>query len=234
MSIPEINNLIRSKQPRPTRKTTTTPHLRIIPLGGMEEVGRNMTVFEYDKDIIILDMGIQFPEEDMPGIDYIIPSISYLKGKEKNIRAVIFTHGHLDHIGAAPLLLPKLGYPPIVGRDLTIAMIKKRLEDFEKGSAKRLDVIQVKSVNDRFNFGKFRVGFFDVEHSIVDAVGVIIGTPQGTIIHPGDWTMEKNPANGHPLTYHHLAQLPRPKILMLESLGSTETSANMTSEKEMY
>ncbi|MEK7173258.1 MAG: MBL fold metallo-hydrolase, partial [Patescibacteria group bacterium] len=158
MSIPEINNLIRSKQPRPTRKTTTTPHLRIIPLGGMEEVGRNMTVFEYDKDIVILDMGIQFPEEDMPGIDYIIPSISYLKGKEKNIRAVIFTHGHLDHIGAAPLLLPKLGYPPIVGRDLTIAMIKKRLEDFEKGSAKRLDVIQVKSVNDRFNFGKFRVG----------------------------------------------------------------------------
>ncbi|MCX6789099.1 MAG: ribonuclease J [Candidatus Gribaldobacteria bacterium] len=235
MSIPaETNNLARPKQTRPTKKTTTTPHLRIIPLGGMEEVGRNMTVFEYDKDIVILDMGIQFPEEDMPGIDYIIPSISYLKGKEKNIRAVIFTHGHLDHIGAAPLLLPKLGYPPIVGRDLTIAMIKKRMEDFEKNSAKRLDVIQVKSVDDRFNFGKFRVGFFDVEHSIVDAVGVIIGTPQGTIIHPGDWTMEKNPMSGHPLTYNHLANLPQPKILMLESLGSTETSADMTSEKEMY
>jgi len=228
-----INQIIQPKTSKP-KTAAKTPNLRIIPLGGMEEVGRNMTVFEYDKDIIILDMGIQFPEEDMPGIDYIIPSISYLKGKEKNIRAVIFTHGHLDHIGAAPLLLPKLGYPPIVGRDLTIAMIKKRLEDFEKNSAKRLDVIQVKSVDDRFNFGKFRVGFFDVEHSIVDAVGVIIGTPQGTIIHPGDWTMEKDPASGRPLTYHHLAQLPRPKILMLESLGATETSANMTSEKEMY
>jgi len=235
MSIPtETNNLIRPKQTRPTRKTTAAPHLRIIPLGGMEEVGRNMAVFEYDKDIVILDMGIQFPEEDMPGIDYIIPSISYLKGKEKNIRAVIFSHGHLDHIGAAPLLLPKLGYPPIVGRDLTIAMIKKRMEDFEKGSAKRLDVIKISSVEDRFNFGKFRVGFFNVEHSIIDAVGVIINTPQGTIIHPGDWTMEKNPINGQPLTYHHLSKLPRPKILMLESLGATNTSPEMVSEKEMH
>jgi len=235
MSIPtETNNLTRPKQPRTTRKTTATPHLRIIPLGGMEEVGRNMTVFEYEKDIVILDMGIQFPEEDMPGIDYIIPSISYLKGKEKNIRAVIFTHGHLDHIGATPLLLPKLGFPPVMGRDLTIAMIKKRMEDFERNSAKRLDIIKINSVNDRFNLGNFRIGFFNVEHSIVDAVGVIIGTPQGTIIHPGDWTMEKDPTSGHPLTYNHLANLPRPKILMLESLGATNTSPEMVSEKKMY
>ncbi|OHA62167.1 MAG: hypothetical protein A2117_02150 [Candidatus Wildermuthbacteria bacterium GWA2_46_15] len=208
--------------------------LRIIPLGGQEEVGRNMTVFEYEKDIVILDMGIQFPEEDMLGIDYIIPSVSYLKGKEKNIRAVIFSHGHLDHIGAAPLLLPKLGYPPVVGRDLTIAMIKKRMEDFEKNSAKRLNVIRINSVNDRFNFGKFRIGFFEIEHSIMDAIGVIINTPPGTIIHPGDWTMEKNPVNGEPLTYHHLAKLPKPKILMLESLGAINTSPKIISEKEMY
>ncbi|PIU15217.1 ribonuclease J [bacterium (Candidatus Gribaldobacteria) CG08_land_8_20_14_0_20_39_15] len=224
-------------QTKPTIKRTmrkAAPCLRIIPLGGMEEVGRNMTVFEYDKDIVILDMGIQFPEEDMPGIDYIIPSISYLKGKEKNIKAVIFSHGHLDHIGAAPLLLPKLGYPPVMGRDLTIAMIKKRMEDFERNSAKRLDIIKINSVNDRFNLGKFRIGFFNVEHSIVDAVGVIIGTPQGTIVHPGDWTMEKNPMSGQPLTYHHLSKLPRPKILMLESLGATNSSPEMVSEKKMY
>ena len=222
-------------KPMPKKSTRkTAPTLRIIPLGGMEEVGRNMTVFEYEKDIVILDMGIQFPEEDMPGIDYIIPSISYLKGKEKNIRAVIFSHGHLDHIGAAPLLLPKLGFPPVVGRDLTIAMIKKRMEDFEKNSAKRLDVIRINSVNDRFNFGKFRVGFFNVEHSIIDSVGVIINTPQGTVIHPGDWTMEKSPINAQTLTYHHLAELPRPKILMLESLGATNTSQKTVSEQEMH
>ncbi|MDD5738774.1 MAG: ribonuclease J [Candidatus Pacebacteria bacterium] len=226
----QANSLGQTQKPKIQRG----PTLKIIPLGGMEEVGRNMTVFEYEKDIVILDMGIQFPEEDMPGIDYIIPSISYLKGKEKNIRAVIFSHGHLDHIGAAPLLLPKLGYPPVVGRDLTIAMIKKRMEDFNKGSAKKLDVIKVNSVNDRFDFGKFRIGFFNVEHSIVDAVGVIIGTPQGTVIHPGDWTMEKDPINGQPLTYRHLANLPKPKILMLESLGATHNSPIMVSEKEMY
>ncbi|MCL5010622.1 MAG: ribonuclease J [Patescibacteria group bacterium] len=231
LSRPVAKRLVRGVTPR---LRGAAPRLRIVPLGGMEEVGRNMAVFEYDKDIVILDMGIQFPEEDMPGIDYIIPSISYLKGKEKNIRAVIFSHGHLDHIGAAPLLLPRLGYPPVVGRDLTIAMIKKRMEDFERDSSKRLDVIKINSVNDRFNLGKFRIGFFNVEHSIVDAVGVIISTPQGTVIHPGDWTMERDPVDGKPLTYHHLAKLPGPKILMLESLGATNTSPEMVSEKEMY
>ena len=89
--------------------------LRIIPLGGQEEVGRNMTVFEYQDSIVIIDMGIQFPEENMPGIDYIIPNIDYLKNKNKKIKAVVFTHGHLDHIGAAPILLEKLGYSLIVG-----------------------------------------------------------------------------------------------------------------------
>src|SRR4030042_6682306 len=118
---------------RPIRQRNTRQQsaLRIIPLGGMEEVGRNMTVFEYGDDIVILDMGIQFPEEDMPGIDYIIPNTNYLRGKEKNIRGVIFTHGHLDHIGAAPILLEKLNNPIIIGRPLTLAMIKTRVEDYK-------------------------------------------------------------------------------------------------------
>jgi len=221
---------------RPIRqkKTKQQPALRIIPLGGMEEVGRNMTVFEYGNDIVILDMGIQFPEEDMPGIDFIIPNISYLRGKEKNIRGVIFTHGHLDHIGAAPILLKKLGYPTIIGRDLTIALIEKRMEGYAKESIKRLKIIKVKSINDRFNLGKFRIGFFNVEHSIMDAVGVIINTPNGTVIHPGDWTMGKNPINQQVITYNHLSSLPAPKILMLESLGSLDTARELVSEKDMY
>ena len=118
-------------------------NLRITPIGGNEEVGRNMTMFEYDGDIIILDMGMMFPEEDMPGIDYIVPNTSYLKGKEKNVRGVIFSHGHLDHIGAAPILLKELGYPPIVGRDLTLALIKKKLEDFDKNSAQNLKIMRI-------------------------------------------------------------------------------------------
>jgi len=111
------------------KKYRDMENLRIIPLGGCEEVGRNMTVFEYKKDIVILDMGLQFPEEDMPGVDYVIPNIEYLKGKERNIEGVIFSHGHLDHIGAAPILLKKLGNPLIIGRPLTIEMIKHRQAD---------------------------------------------------------------------------------------------------------
>jgi len=209
-------------------------NLRITPLGGNEEVGRNMTMFEYGGDIIILDMGMMFPEEDMPGIDYIIPNISYLKGKEKNIRGVILSHGHLDHIGAAPILLKELGYPPIIGRDLTLALVKKKMEDYEKNSVSLLKTMRVNSVNDKIRLGKFSIEFFDVEHSVMDAVGVIIRTPDGTVIHPGDWTMDKHPTDHSVITYNHLAKLPSPRILMLESLGATDTRPVQKSEVEMY
>src|SRR3989344_190074 len=148
--------------------------LKIIPLGGMEEVGRNMTVFEYGEDIVILDMGLQFPEEDMPGIDYVIPNTEYLKGKEKNIKAVIFSHGHLDHIGAAAILLKKLNYPQVIGRPLTMEMIKHRMEDFEKGSSKKLQTTYIKSLDEKINLGNFNLSFFAIDHAIMDAVGVII------------------------------------------------------------
>ncbi len=225
-----ISHKIPSKQPASSKAGT----LRIIPLGGMEEVGRNMTIFEYEKDIVILDMGFQFPEEDMPGIDYIIPNISYLKGKEKNIRGVVFSHGHLDHIGAAPILLEELGYPPIIGRDLTLALIKRKTEDYKKGSTANLKTVKIKSVQDKIKLGKFNVGFFDIEHSIMDAVGVTINTPVGTVVHPGDWTMDKDPIDHKPISYSHLAKLPRPTILMLESLGSIEMGKDVPSEREMY
>ncbi|MDD2731006.1 MAG: ribonuclease J, partial [Candidatus Portnoybacteria bacterium] len=218
----------RAAAPKPAKT------LRIIPLGGMEEVGRNMTVFEYGSDIVILDMGIQFPEEDMPGIDYIIPNINYLRGKEKNIQAVIFSHGHLDHIGAAHILLEKLKYPTVIGRDLTLALVKKRMEDYREGSARRLKIRKIKSLNEKIKLGSFEIGFFEVEHSIMDAMGVILRTPAGTVIHPGDWTMDKDPASQRLLDYRHLAKLPPPKILMLESLGATDLRENLVSEKEMY
>jgi len=193
--------------------------LKICPLGGQEEVGRNCTVFEYDNDIIILDMGMQFADEDMPGIDYIIPNVAYLRGKEKNIRGVIFSHGHLDHIGAAPILLEQLGNPPIIGRKLTLAMIKHRQEDYKRGTTKNLKTITIDSLNQKISLGKFQISFFQVEHSIIDAVGVIIQTPHGTIIHPGDWMIETDPINGPVVGYEHLSRLPSPRILMLESLG---------------
>lgn len=205
------------------RVLTGEDSLKIYPLGGQEEVGRNCTVFEYGEDIIILDMGLQFSDEDMPGIDYIVPNVSSLRGKEKRIRGVIFSHGHLDHIGAAPILLEQLGNPPIVGRKLTLAMIRHRQEDYKKGSAKNLKAITIDSINQKINLGKFQISFFRVEHSIIDAVGVIIQTPHGTIIHPGDWMLEDDPEEGDPVSYEHLSQLPSPRILMLESLGVAYT-----------
>ncbi len=194
--------------------------LRIIPLGGQEEVGRNMAVFEYGDDIVIIDIGVQWPEEDMPGVDYIVPNISYLKGKEKRIRGVIFTHGHLDHIGGAPILLKQLGYPPIIGRDLTLALVKDKVEDHEKGAASRLKTIRIGKIEDRIRLGAFETRFFEVEHSIMDAIGVVLVTPAGSVIHMGDWTISHEPIEAKVLSYRHLADLPRPTILMLESLGA--------------
>lgn len=207
--------------------------LRIIPIGGCEEVGRNMNIFEYEDDIVIVDMGLQFPEEDMPGIDYIIPNISYLRGKEKNIRGVVFTHGHLDHIGAAPFLLDRLGYPPVIARDLTLALIKHKQEDYQKGTSKSLKLIRVNSLKDKMTLGQMKIGFFQVEHSIMDSMGVTIETPAGTVMHPGDWTMERDVNGKTNLRYDELAALPSPRVLMLESLGSLNKTRHGTYQ-EMY
>ena len=147
--LPHIGNKVGSQPTKVWHETNPAPKkvwhpdnsLKIIPLGGCEEVGRNMTCFEYGSDIVLLDMGLQFPEEDMPGIDYVIPNVEYLKGKEKNIRAVIFSHGHLDHIGAAPILLQQLGNPQIIGRPLTLEMVKHRVEDLYHGASKKLKTV---------------------------------------------------------------------------------------------
>ena len=225
------------KQPKQIRKPLGhTQHkaenlLKIIPLGGCEEVGRNMTVFEYGHDIVILDMGLQFPEEDMPGIDYLIPNTEYLKGKEKNIKAVIFSHGHLDHIGAAPILLKKLGYPQVIGRPLTLEMVKHRLEDLDRNSSKKLKTLYIKDLKEKVSLGNFTLAFFQIDHAIMDAVGVILETPAGTVIHPGDWTIEKNPIGRKELEYTHLQNLKKPTILMLESLGSINTKKQVTEEE---
>jgi len=211
----------------------TQNNLKIIPLGGCEEVGRNMTVFEYGIDIVILDMGIQFPEEDMHGINYVIPNIAYLKGKEKNIKAVIFSHGHMDHIGAANILLEKLGNPQIIGRPFTLEMIKYRMEDYSKGSSKKIRTIYVKNIKEEIKLGPFKLGFFPVDHTIMDAVGITLTTPAGTVIHPGDWMIEHGPIGRKKLKYNQLAKLNKPTILMLESIGATNSKKPVT-EKEMF
>lgn len=235
-----IHRTVLSRRPhlRPLGLKTASPNrggvLRIIPLGGQEEVGRNMTVFEFDDDIIVLDMGLQFPEEDMPGIDYIIPDVSYLRGKEKNIQGIILTHGHLDHIGASPHLLPRLGWPTVYASKLTITLLKKRLE--ESNLVQYLKTEEIQSVRDVLSFGKMRVSFFDVSHSIMDAIGVIIQTPSATVIHPGDWKYDLDPVRGPKTDFSHLAKWSTrtaPSILMMESIGSTK-EGHQLSEREIF
>ncbi len=208
--------------------------LKIYALGGLEEVGRNMTVFEYGNDIVIIDMGSQFPEEDMHGIDYIIPNIQSLKGKEKNIRAVILTHGHLDHIGAAVHLLPKLGNPLVVAAPMTVALVKRQIENYHEKFTPKIS--EVKNLNHPMFLGKFKVNFFAVSHSIKDAIGIVLETPTGIIIHPGDWRYDLDPVEGKPTDFTFLNRwnkFKKPTLLMMESLGSTKEGFQ-SSEKEVY
>lgn len=161
--------------------------LKIMVLGGNEEVGRNCTMLEYGNDVIIIDMGLQFPDEDMPGVDYIIPNIACLKGKEKNIRGVIITHAHYDHIGGIPHLMPRLGNPPLFATDLTSAIIKKRQEDHRDAPPLNLHTVSSK---DSLQLGSFRVEFFGVSHSIPTSMGIIVHTPAGIVVHTGDFKLD--------------------------------------------
>ncbi len=158
-------------------------NIRIIPLGGVEEIGKNMTVIEYKDDIVVIDMGFQFKDDDTPGVDYILPNTKYLEDRKDKIRGVIITHGHLDHIGGIPYIMDRIGNPPMYTRALTSIMIKKRQEEFQHLPA--LD-IRVVEKEDTILLGKMKVKFFSVTHTIPDSMGVIIDTPYGLLVTPGD------------------------------------------------
>lgn len=189
-------------------------NLRIIPLGGLEEIGRNMTVFEYGDDIIIVDCGLMFPEEEMMGIDYIIPNIDYLKNKKDKIRGIIITHGHFDHIGAIPHIVPEIGNPPIYATELTRGMILKRQEDYKDKAP--LNVKTVRKI-DRITLGAFKVEFFHVNHSIPDSVGLVIRTNVGTVIHTGDFKFDHSPVCDVPADISKIARLGSENVLALMS-----------------
>ncbi len=171
--------------------------LRLIPLGGLEEVGRNMSYLEYKDEIVIIDMGLQFPEEETPGIDFIIPNIASLEPKRKNIRAVVITHGHYDHIGAIPYLVGKLGNPTVYTAPLTKAIIEKRQEEFV--NAPKINAVVVKS-GQKVKVGEyFDLEFVSMEHTVPDSTGVVIKTPIGNIVNLGDFRInydEKGNAHG--------------------------------------
>lgn len=214
-----------------SKATLSRNVLRVIPLGGLEEVGANMMAYEYGEDIIIVDAGFAFPDETTPGIDYIIPETKYLEDRKKNIRAMFITHGHMDHIGAIPYLLAKLGDPPIYTMTLSAGMIKKRLEEFNLAGRVKLNAL---TVDDTVPVGNFQVKFFSVNHNIPDSVGLSINTPIGQIIHTGDWKFDHTPINERTTDFHKIATFGGNGVL---ALMSDSTNANKPgyclSEKEI-
>jgi len=208
-------------------------NLRIIPLGGLSEVGRNMMLLEYKNSILIIDMGFRMPEEDMPGIDYIVPNISYLQNIQKNILGIVFTHGHYDHIGAVPYLIGKVWRPTlrIFASPLTRGIILKRQEDFP--NLPKLDVEEVKN-GSKIQLGIFKIEFFRQNHNIPDNLGLFIETPVGNILHTSDFKFDPNPVNDLPTDFERLKAIGERKILLLmsDSTGAEEEGHSF-SEKEI-
>ncbi len=194
--------------------TASRQNLRIIPMGGVEEVGENMTVFEYGDDLVIIDMGFAFPDESMPGIDYIIPDTKWLEENKRRIRGVVITHGHLDHTGGIPYILPKLGDPPIYTMPLTAGFVKKRLEEFNMVHRAKINTLHI---DDVLTLGAFQFRFFRVNHSFPDGVGLAIKTPVGTVVYATDWKFDYTPVDGKPAEFDKIARIGGDGVLLLMS-----------------
>ena len=162
--------------------------VRIIPLGGVEEIGKNMTAIEIGEDIVIIDAGMHFSNESTPGVDYVIPNTTYLEERKDKIRALFITHGHLDHIGGVPLVLSRIGNPTVYSRNLSILMMRKRQAEFPHLPAMKENIVEKDSV---VTCGKIKVRFFGVTHTIPDSMGIIIETPHGSIVTPGDYKLDQ-------------------------------------------
>jgi ribonuclease J len=204
-------------------------NLRIIPLGGLGEVGRNMMVLEWGDEAIIVDIGLNFPEEKTPGVDYVIPNISYLEKSKKKILGVILTHGHYDHIGAIPYILDKIGNPPLFGSAMTLGITTKRQEEFPLKPKLRTNEIKE---GDRIELGPFTAEFFHQNHNVPDGHGVLIETPVGNIIHTSDFKFDLTPTNAPPTDFDRLHEIASRGILLLmsDSTGA-EAEGRSLSEK---
>jgi ribonuclease J len=189
------------------------PRLKIIPLGGLSEIGKNMMVMESEDDIIAIDAGLMFPEEDMLGIDLVIPDISYLLEHKEKVRGIIITHGHEDHIGALPYILPQLNVP-VYSTKLTNGLISMKLKERRALAEANLKVIPP---GVSVTLGRFRIEPFPVCHSIPDSVGLVIYTPIGVVVHTGDFKLDHTPVSGRPTDLSRLAQLGARGVLLLMS-----------------
>lgn len=207
-----------------------TPKIKIIPLGGLGEIGKNMTAIECGTDIIVVDCGLGFPDEQMYGIDIVIPDISYLKANADRVKGIIFTHGHEDHIGAVPYVISELDVP-IYATPLTAAIIELKLEEHDLLYNTQ---IFTKKAGDVFRLGCFSIEFINVNHSIADAVALAIKTPLGTIVHTGDFKIDVTPIQGNMIDLPRLGQLGNEGVLaLLSDSTNVEKPGHSASERKV-
>ena len=192
-------------------KKSKSPKLKIIPLGGLGEIGKNLTVLEYEDDIIVVDLGSIFPREDMPGVDLVIPDISYLEKNQQKIRGYFFTHGHEDHIGAVPYILRKIP-APMYGTRLTLALCEHKLKEHRLTGVAPLNEVEP---GDVVTAGVFKVEFVRVNHSIAGACALSITTPVGVVFHTGDFKVDYTPLAGQPIDLGRIAEIGNQGVLAL-------------------
>lgn len=220
------------KQPR-----TPGPRLKIIPIGGLGEmgIGKNMMAIEYDNDIIVIDMGFLFPGSDYPGINYIVPDITYLLENKHKIRAVVFTHGHLDHIGAVRHLIHQIP-APIYGSKFTLAMVQKNMDEATSGYEPEYHIMDPESHEQVFLGDNFSIELVRVNHSIPDATAVVVRTPEGVVVDTGDWRFEENPVDGVKFDLERLTEIATKEgitVLMNESTNCESEGTHTHGEFEI-
>lgn len=187
--------------------------LKIIPLGGLNEIGKNLTVFEYENEIVVVDCGLAFPEDEMLGVDIVIPDISYLEKNKDKVKAILITHGHEDHIGAIPYFLKKINVP-VYGSKLSLGLIKVKLAEHNLEKQTKLVTVEPRQV---LKFGKFKVEFIRVTHSIADSMAIAITTPVGTVLHTGDFKIDYTPIDGGYMDLQRIAELGKEGVTLLLS-----------------
>ncbi len=210
---PRETMMKRENMPRKEGEIFKKNKLKIIPLGGLQEVGKNITVFEYENDIILVDCGVSFPEDDMLGIDLVIPDFTYLVKNKDRIRGLVITHGHEDHIGSIPYFLKQVNVP-IYATKLTVGLIKNKLEEHRLTKQTKMHTVKQ---GDTVELGKFKIEFIKSCHSIPDAVALAIHTPVGVIVHTGDFKIDYTPINDDTMDFGRLAELGNQGVLALMS-----------------